>query len=514
MQQPRPTVGIQRIVDVDRQIANDEMRWRGFYAALMIGALAFGLLAYTSAPKALPIAFLLLFMACAAAFLRPTIGVYLIVFWTLVGDAATMPWWPFTKNMSSAESIMYVNDQLFLNPLEVLLGATIVAWLLHRLVDPTWHFWKGRMFWPMMAFATFVVLGLLRGRLTGGDSRVAIFEGRAVVYLPVVYILITNLLVNRSQYRRLLWLAMVAVSIQSVFSLLHYSGLPDAERDELESLAEHSATVHMNALFIMAIAAWMLRCRPRVRWGFLLLLPPVVWAYILSQRRAAMIALFIGFVVVVVVVWHRRRRRFWFVVPVAFVLGLGFVLATWNASGALGLPAQAVKTVLFPEELGEADRSSDIYRQIEAYDLHFTIRSNPIFGYGFGQKFLRPWTLPDISFFEFWEYIPHNSVLWIWIKTGYFGFVAMLFLFARGLQLGIRSALKVRTDEHAVYVVGGVTYVVMFLVFAYVDIAWDMRSAVFLALAFALATDFERAIDDRKRVVQGVHTMQLQSVAQ
>ena len=35
----------------------------------------------------------------------------------------------------------------------------------------------------------------------------------------------------------------------------------------------------------------------------------------------------------------------------------------------------------------------------------------------------------------------------------------------------------------------------MYLVFAYVDIAWDVRSTVFLALAFALCADFRHALD-------------------
>ena len=57
----------------------------------------------------------------------------------------------------------------------------------------------------------------------------------------------------------------------------------------------------------------------------------------------------------------------------------------------------------------------------------------------------------------------------------------MLFLFGRAIQLGARSALLVRTAEHAAIVVAAAsTYVVMFLVFAYVDIAWDVRSTVFL----------------------------------
>ena len=47
-----------------------------------------------------------------------------------------------------------------------------------------------------------------------------------------------------------------------------------------------------------------------------------------------------------------------------------------------------------------------------------TIKAKPITGLGFGQRFYRPFPLPDISFFPFYEYMPHNSVLWIWIKTG------------------------------------------------------------------------------------------------
>ena len=151
--------------------------------------------------------------------------------------------------------------------------------------------------------------------------------------------------------------------------------------------------------------------------------------------------------------------------------------------------------MLFPEELAEAERNSDIYREIEAFDLWYTIRNNPIQGVGFGQKFLQPSPLPDLSFFEFWAYIPHNSVLWIWLKLGFLGFASMLFLFARAVQLGARSAMSVRKADHVAMVVGGVGYVVMFLVFAYVDIAWGVRSTVYLGIGFAMCADFALARD-------------------
>jgi hypothetical protein len=507
-------VPLERITDVRMQLENDAYRWWGMFATLMVFTLAVAGIAWFTAPRPFSVAFVVFILAALACSLRPRIGVYAIVSLTLVGDIVTTSWWPFTKNLSSRESILYLTDSVSVNPLEILLLVTTVSWLLQRLVDPTWRFQRGALFTPMVVFTGFVIFGFLRGKVLGnGDTRIAIFEVRPLLYLPLVYILITNLLSTRRQYKIVLLLAFTAVAIQSIFALSYYRGLSDEQREVLESLSEHSATIHMNALFVFLLALMVFKCRKELRWFVAFLVPTVVYAYLLSQRRAAMIALIVGVAALTAVLFYRRRRMFWFFTPAAFVVAIGYLGATWNASGALGLPAQAVKTVLFPEQLGGADRSSDLYRRIEAYDLWFTIRSQPVIGVGFGQKFLHPVALPDISFFEFWEYIPHNSVLWIWLKTGFLGFVAMLFLFGRAVQLGARSVLAVRSAEQAAIVIAGLTYVFMFLVFAYVDIAWDVRSTVFLALAFALCGDFEPAREEAPRAVDAdIHTRQLETV--
>jgi len=406
-----------------------------------------------------------------------------------------MPWWPFTKNMSSHESIFFVSDSLIINPLEVVAGVTLLAFLIRSVADPAWTFVRGRMFWPIMIFTGFVLVGFARGISYGGDRRIAIFESRALFYVLIVYVLVSNLLHTRRQYVSLVMTGFVGVSIQSIFSLQYYRGLPELERASLETLSEHSATIPMDALFTLLACALMFKCSRWLRWTSFVLAIPVAWAYLLSQRRAAMVALFIGLFIVIVVLYQRRRRAFWFVAPTAFLLGLGFVLATWNATGALGLPAQAVKTVLFPDELGAADNSSDLYRKLEATNLYYTIQSNRVFGVGFGNPFLQVVPMPNISFFEFWQYIPHNNILWIWIKMGFFGFVAMLYMFGRAVQLGARSVALVRSVDHVAFAVVGICYVVMFLTFAYVDIAWDARSTVFLGLAMALCADFVQARD-------------------
>jgi O-antigen ligase len=489
------SAGRTRTTSVEVQIAHDRSRARHVYMAILGLTFVMGIVALFRVPDPFPIALLVLVLACIAAFFRPAVGVYVLVFLTMVGDTVTMEWWPFTKNMSSKESIFYVNDQLFLSPLELLAGVTLAAWLIRQIADPTWRFIRGRMFWPIATFTAFVVFGYLRGIASGGDRRIAVFEGRALFYVIIVYVLITNLLSTRRQYVRLVMTALVAVAIQSIFSLTYYRSLPGSERAALESLGEHSATIPMNALLILLIGSLIFKCSRWIRWTSFLLAIPIGWAYILSQRRAAMVALFVGVFILICILYQRRRRAFWFVAPATLFVGLGFVLATWNAQGAIGLPAQAVKTVLFPDQLADADTSSDLYRQLEAANIYYTIQQNRIFGIGFGQKFLQPIPMPDISFFEFWEYIPHNNVLWIWVKMGFFGFAALLYLFGRGVQLGARSIALVRTNTQAAFVLTGVCYVVMFIVFAYVDIAWDARCTVILGIAMALCADFVQAED-------------------
>jgi O-antigen ligase len=284
--------------------------------------------------------------------------------------------------------------------------------------------------------------------------------------------------------------ALVAISIQSIFSLSYYRGLTPLEREETTDLTQHTATIHMNVLFAFLLALILLKGSKRTIWTVVVLAIPVTWAYVLSQRRAAMISLIIGVLMLMIVLWFKRRRAFWAFAPTSIFLGTGFVVATWNATGALGLASTSVKSVLFPDQLGAEEESSNLYRVIESFDLWFTIRSAPLTGRGFGQQFLMPIPLPDISFVEFWQFIPHNSILYMWIKLGFLGFVAMFFMFLRGVQSGSRSVLLARTGDDVATVFAGLSSVVMFVVFAYVDIAWDTRSTVFLAVAFALCADF------------------------
>jgi hypothetical protein len=454
-------------------------------------SLFFGALAWKTVPAFFSVAFVALLLTLIAWLIKPLAGLHLTIFFTLVGDTVTVGWFPFTKNFSSAESILYVANQATFTPLELVLAAACVSLLLWQISARRAPFVTGPLFKPLAVFTLFVVLGLMYGIGTGGDLRAAIWEVRPFFYLPIAYVLATNLCRTPRHYRQIFWTAMVGITMQSVLSLYYYFDLSIPDREGLESLVEHAAAIHINALAMLLILSLLFKgCTAGMRALLLVMAVPTIWVWIISQRRAAVVALAVAFILLLVTLRWRQRRTFRKFAPVAIIVLVGYLGAFWNAQGSAGFPAQAVKTVIAPGSVSEEDRSSDLYRLIENYDINYTIRSSPILGLGFGQKFLRPVPLPDISFFEFYEYIPHNSLLWVWIKTGFGGFVALLYLFGRSLMLGSTAIRKMVNGRDAAFLTMAVMYVAMYAVFTFVDISWDARSTVFLGLCMSACVNY------------------------
>jgi O-antigen ligase len=465
--------------------------WFRVYVAFGVLTLLIGGMAHRSAPHPFSLVLLLMIIGVVAVLTRPVLGLYIVMFFTLIGDNNTIVWYPFAKNMSSLESIFFVDDAVIVSPLEVFLVVTTIAWLLNYQDRVGRQFRRPVLLYPLMGFTFFVLYGYVQGMRTGGDRNVALWEMRPLLYVPLFYLLITQLFSRREQYVRLFLVAMGAVFVHAVVAINYFRGLPAVERAEVESLGEHGASIHIDAMLLLVLALLLIKgCSPRLRVGMLLLAIPCLVAYAMAERRAAVVALVVGIIMFSMVLHRRRRRAFWWFVPIVTVVGSLYLAAFWGVQGSLGFPAQAVKSVIAPGQLSEADASSDMYRLFEKYNIWYTIRTDPVRGLGFGRQFYQPIPLPDISFFVFWRYLPHNSILWIWIKMGFFGFVAMLYLFARTVQRGAITVARITDPNHLAFAIAAVGYVIMYIVFAYVDIAWDARATIFLAFAMAWCADF------------------------
>jgi hypothetical protein len=484
---------------VDDQRRTNRRTWTLLYLGILALSGLLGMLTLRSAPAPFSMPMALLLLSSIVITTRPAIGVYVMAFFALLTDGTISPWYPFMKNFSSAESILYLNGAIPMSPFEVLLLLTTGAFFLRLVIDRSApRFVRGRLFNPMMLFAGFLFAGFAFGLVTGGDRYTAIWEFRPLLYLPLLYVLITNLLTTRRHYFLLAGTIVVALVGQGILGSRLMFSLTPAQRELVESPIDHSSAVQLGALLMAAIAAYLLPRVPRATRRLLLLSAiPVTTLWLIAQRRAAVIGVAVCIIFLFIILGKLSPKRLRVVGPIFLVLAVGYLGAFWGSTGLVGFPAQAVKSVIAPSQVSDKDQSSDLYRVVENYDLSVTIHAKPLTGLGFGQKFYRPIPLPDISFFPFYEYIPHNSILWIWVKTGVGGFIAMLYLMASALRQGVRAVLRVPTGRDAVLCFAAAGYVVMYVVFAYVDIAWDPRSMISLAFAMSVCSEFLHLPDGR-----------------
>jgi hypothetical protein len=465
----------------------DRFSWWLTYGACMAGTLLIALIAVRSAPDPFSLALVVFLIVVALAIVKPALAVYPIVFFSVLGDPLTAPWYPFTKDLSSQESILFISNQLKFTPLEVCLVALFCGWMLQLVAHRGTPVHRGALFRPMMAFTFFVFFGLAHGLASGGNSNAALWEVRTVLYLPLGYVLFMNLLDRKEQYRRLFTLMMIAVFINSIIAILNFRTLSATDKTTMESFVAHGATLPMNTMIVFLAASWLFRNTSGARKALLpVALVPVLYMYVLSERRAAFIALLGAFILLGAFLFWTRPRTFFKVAPVVvLVLGV-YTAAFWNnESSSLGFPAQAIKSVVSPNSVSDRNQDSDLYRIMEKADIVATIHASPILGIGFGHPFLRPVPLPPINLFLLSPYMPHNAILWVWMKIGAVGFLAMVYLFGLAVLVGTRNVLRMPPDDYAAITLTSLAFILMYAIFSYVDISWDAQNVLVLALAMA-----------------------------
>jgi len=477
--------------DSEAQERRAGLYWQLWYLALLSITGATALFMLFVMPVPVPLGALLFVGSLIAINYQPRYGLYLILFFALLGDALLMPRYPFTKNMSSAESLLYINGAVIFSPLELYLVIVAVIWLGQGVMQRKLKFYAGPLLWPALAFAGCLLFGLLYGIAMGGDLNIALWEVRPIFYLPLFLVLTSNLIETQKQVSRLLWVIMGAIFVESLFGAYYYFAILGMDLTGVERITEHSAAIHMNTLFVLLLAAWLYRASAWKRFLLPLMAPTVFLTYIVTQRRAAFLSLGIALVFMGILLYQQNRKRFWQIVPVASLLGLVYIGVFWNAGGALGLPAQAVKSVIAPEQ-NSADALSNLYRDIENINVNYTLHMSPLTGVGFGRKFHIIAQMPDISFFVWWEYIVHNSIFWIWMKTGVLGFLTMLFLVGYSLLRGARLIQTMPNGDLQAAALTATLYIAMHFLYAYVDMSWDNQSMLYVGVALGLINALDR----------------------
>ena len=425
-------------------------------------------------------------IAIVAVMYTPRNAIYILVAFGLLGDSELTVWYPFRKNFSSAESLFYSGRAVSFSPFEIILALAIIIWITQMGLQRKWAIKRGPLFWPLLIFTSFITFGVAYGFGRGGDRTIGLWEVRSIYYLLPIYLLVTNWITRREHVNILLWAMIIPLFINGIFGTMYVANELHWKLSGVESIAEHSLSIRFNVYLVLFLGAWVFRTSVAKRTVLTVGLPMVLLSYIANNRRASFIAMGVVLLVLAVLLFHRRRTAFWLIIPPITVLAIAYLAVFWNSSGSLGAPASAIRSVLGAPSARDA--ASNNYRLIENTNILYTIKLAPLTGVGFGQKFHILVPMADISFFVWWEYITHNSILWIWMQTGVGGFLSLMATIGMGVTVATRTLRRMPMDETGLIALVALSYIVMHFVFAYVDMSWDCPNMLMVGLAMGLAS--------------------------
>src|SRR5689334_21161311 len=161
------------------------MIWWLWFAGVIGATGVIGLQLFRSTPSFATVAWLLVLAGVFAIFYQPRYGVYLIVSFSLAGDSVLNAWYPFVKNLSSAESLLYLGRATSFSPAEIFIALTFISWLGRALILRKLTWYAGPLFLPALLFTGAVTFGLLYGILNHANMNIALWEVRSIYYLPI-----------------------------------------------------------------------------------------------------------------------------------------------------------------------------------------------------------------------------------------------------------------------------------------------------------------------------------------
>lgn len=367
----------------------------------------------------------------------------------------------------------------------LLLGALVVLHLHRRLAglrtDTRASVQPATVMLQAMGVSLLAVLALCAlGLSGGGDMKMAKIQVQTYVLVLTVGYLASTTLRGIRDYRIIGGIIIAAACVKALIAIyVAYVIVPVAEY----------ATSHGDSL-LFACASVMLIIRfaeqpiGRNLAPCLLVLPLLAGGMIANDRRLVWVEILVP----LIAYWLMSRRSQIKRLSVrALLLSLPllvlYVGAGWNSSSTIFGPVKTLRSV------GDSEvDNSTLYRDLENFNLLMTLRMNMLTGSGFGKPFVEQVTLPNISFFEEYRYMPHNSVLGLWAFTGPFGFTGLTAALVVAIYLATRSYQNAQGADERAAAMMVIAVILIYMVHCWGDIGFSERRSLWLvgpALAIA-----------------------------
>jgi hypothetical protein len=413
---------------------------------------------------ALPI---VLFLVCC----WPVLGFFLAMGATLVIDQSPLPLFASNVNIY----VFYWPPQLQGlpdRPIGFFLLFVVLVVAIHNLLKRRKALEGGALLVPFLIFFVFVIWGIVHGMTTGGDLKVTVNEVRSFWYLLLGYLAAYNLVRTKKHLKLFFWFIIICAGIKAFEGVYIFLVIVHGDLSANHEIMSHEESYFwVGVVLLVMLFALFYKYRSQF-YTALVLLPFLLLALVANNRRADFVALLIGLAIAVTLIFLLKpqiRRRLVILVVVTVLVGGGYVLAFYKQSGGFSEPARAIVSVFYTPPGDTGDASSNAYRDIEDYDLEYTVKQNPM-GLGFGKPFLQPIPLPDISSDDpVYNLIPHNTIYWVWMRLGPLGYIALWYLFGAMIVRGCIYARQLKDRYLQLVAVYVVCMVIMEVIVAYAD---------------------------------------------
>ena len=419
-------------------------------------------------------------------------GFFSLVGLVLLTDQFFIPgFYPITFRIALFRNLKEIGpfrgiEAAVLNPLELYLILLLMVWFLLIALRRKKGFVGVPVWGSFVLLYVWLGVSFVRGMVTGGDFLPALWEMRALFYLAITYAFVPQILQTRAQVETLLWVCIAAITVKAWQITYRFIGL-GFSFGGFDTLSNHEDPVFSTTLIVLLLGLIVFGSTHRQRTVLLALMPIHIIGFLGGQRRAAYGALAVSLIAFFVLSPWSNIRRYTKWIVIAAPLMIGYVAYSLTTDTGLGAPVRLLATSFTTDEEEAGQRYfSNLYRKYEKYDLAVTVRRVPLMGLGFGQKYDQTIKLFDMMF-QLRDYIPHNEILWVLVKTGGIGFFLFWFFFNSFMLKGAYEFSRLKDPYLKAVCVMVVLAIINQLVVAYYDLQLTYyRNMVYLGTLMGL----------------------------
>lgn len=324
----------------------------------------------------------------------------------------------------------------------------------------------------------------IKGLAFGGEFAISLWQLNAVIYLPIIFLLLQAGFRGPADHGSLACVYLGAAVYKTVIAV-YVSSTQTVPADPFTgNTAPAYATSHADSMlfavcFVIVAAPLLEKADRKAKRLALIMIPILIAGILANNRRLAWVQIGVVGLIVYLVSRENKMKRF---LRRALLLSspgiLAYIAAGWNSqAGSFFKPVRTIRSVVEPE----TDLSSQ-WREFENANIIATFRDNPIFGSGYGHPYKEIIPLPAVDY-SLERYVPHNSLLGLWGYGGLIGFCGLTLFWVVGVYFAMRSYHHARDPSHRSAAIVSFGAVPIYLAQCFGDIGLPSWTGVFMMAA-------------------------------